>query len=75
MFLLSFPCAFSQAGLVIQGKKDYANKHRKIELAMVSSMESDQDNSGARKIGSCFLKSRYLIYLISLTGLSLSPIG
>jgi hypothetical protein len=70
-FLLSFPCAFSQAGLVIQGKKDYANKYRKIELATVQAIEPDQParaNSNIRNIGTCFLKSRHLIYLISLTG-------
>jgi hypothetical protein len=69
--LLSFPCAFSQAGLVIQGKKDYANKNRKIELATVQAIETDQPelaSSNVRNIGSYFLKSRYLIYLISFTG-------
>jgi hypothetical protein len=73
-FLLSFPCAFSQAGLVIQGKKDYANKNRKIKLSTVRSVEpgqtdqTNQVNFSIRNIGSCFLKSRYLIYLISFTG-------
>ncbi len=69
--LLSFPCAFSQAGLVIQGKKDYANKYRKIELAMMRAIEPDQSelaNSNTRRIGSCLLESRSLMYLIALTG-------
>ena len=71
--LLSFPCAFSQAGLVIQGKEEYANKYRKIELAMMRAEtdqadQSHQANSNIKNIGSCLLESKSFMCLIALTG-------
>ena len=67
-FVLSFPCAFSQAGLVIQGKKEYANKYRKIMLAKLDFIEIPDDSPNLSQKGNNTFASKALIRLIAVTG-------
>ena len=72
-FLVSIPCAFSQAGLAIQGKKPYSNKFKTINLISINADlvkiygESNNKNNNFKSSLKKSLK-KFLVYTMAFTG-------